>query len=344
MKRYFHITVLCILLCVLVIGCITLTACRKQEEDYSKVYGKFYSQWMQHIADDTPVHRIAIPGSHDAGTVGMNAFACTQSNSIYAQLLGGVRYFDTRVMLKGNDAVIFHGIVTGEKFEPIAQSFEKFLQDNPSEFVIIDFQKIGAGASSTILSILQECGLNERALTLPESMEQNEWLRSLTMGEVRGKVLLTWGETDGKPTPIPSGYENMLFRRNNDGCTLDDSVLDSLYEGDLHHKSSTDFIDQAMPIYQEHGATTQAAFWVLQCQLTGGHIERAEVTHNPNMQRYLDQMMQDETLLSNVNIVMRDFICDGHPTKVQQILHMNVLKGYVADDAKELFAYTSSQQ
>ena len=45
-----------------------------------------FPDWMNEIKDETYLHNIAIPGSHDAGTSGMNWLGETQQYSIKEQL------------------------------------------------------------------------------------------------------------------------------------------------------------------------------------------------------------------------------------------------------------------
>ena len=100
--------------------------------------------WMKDVKDETKVNEIVIPGSHDAGTYGMSWLGATQ------QLNLGVRYFDLRVNKVNNDYLIFHSILNGTKFDPILDSIVKFIEDNPSETLLLDFQHFKNGSEEYV--------------------------------------------------------------------------------------------------------------------------------------------------------------------------------------------------
>ena len=325
-------TILFTLLCIIAALCVSVTACSDEDPQYDA----FFSQWQNAIEDETPIKRIAIPGSHDAGSVGMVPIACTQRDAIADQLRGGVRYFDTRVTLSGDKLKIFHGPIKGVDFEPIATALATFMREHPSEFVIVDFQKLSTDAIDPLLRLLDTSGLRDLAVVNATDAAPLTFVDALTLGDVRGKILFTWGEADDRPAPIPDGAQDWLFPRNNDECSLSGSVLDSLYQGDLHRKSSEEFIRSAMPEYHEHYVNKDNGLWVLQCQRTGGaDLYLSEKSHNDNMNAYLLDLY-DSPELERVNIVMRDYVTDHDLQKVKIILGMNDAKGILsADHASE---------
>ena len=45
----------------------------------------FYENWMSYIKDDAKVTKIAIPGAHNAGTMGMSKLARCQNGTLCEQ-------------------------------------------------------------------------------------------------------------------------------------------------------------------------------------------------------------------------------------------------------------------
>ncbi|MCD4483338.1 hypothetical protein LQR31_02475 [Chromobacterium vaccinii] len=62
---------------------------------------------------DRPLSRVTLPGTHDSGCyvdrAVSNALSKTQSQDIYGQLLGGIRYFDIRPCVKDGRLFTYHG-------------------------------------------------------------------------------------------------------------------------------------------------------------------------------------------------------------------------------------------
>ncbi|HKF48620.1 MAG TPA: hypothetical protein VKB38_14785 [Terracidiphilus sp.] len=118
-----------------------------------------YSSWMGDVLQDhpefgdIPVTQMALPGSHDSGTYTMDTRARTQSLTIEEQLKAGLRYFDFRATLSGDNYYIHHGLLesktTSLAKRPIPKNLDsgteifaqirRFLKANPKEVVILRF-------------------------------------------------------------------------------------------------------------------------------------------------------------------------------------------------------------
>lgn len=127
------------------------------------------AKWMEQLAhhiQDKPISKIAMPGCHDAATHTINSksvaahdeeyqklrnfrlvksqlvpWSKAQNKSIYEQLKEGARYLDFRVCYNPKEKKLFscHGL-EGQEYEIILKEVRKFLDENPKEVVIIDFQ------------------------------------------------------------------------------------------------------------------------------------------------------------------------------------------------------------
>lgn len=101
------------------------------------------NDWMSEIDDDRTMDSMILPGSHDSGMVKrlMNrgvtatiANACTQKLAIKEQLEAGVRWMDIRIDKKLR---CFHGNSHGESLASVADGIISFLDENPTEVVIV---------------------------------------------------------------------------------------------------------------------------------------------------------------------------------------------------------------
>lgn len=73
----------------------------------------------------------------------LNPFICkwskTQDLNVKDQLESGIRYLDVRVVIRDDQILIAHGLYGGELFSYLSE-IHAFLNENPSEIVILDFQ------------------------------------------------------------------------------------------------------------------------------------------------------------------------------------------------------------
>ncbi|EDW11926.1 PI-PLC X domain-containing protein 2 [Drosophila mojavensis] len=123
--------------------------------------------WMRDLPPelrDLSIINLAIPGSHNTMTYGINSdsklapdadtairrwhriFPCfvrrwskNQSSSILEQLSLGVRYFDLRIAQHEGKFYYCHGVFAMEVFEPL-QELRQFLDTHPEEVVVLDLQ------------------------------------------------------------------------------------------------------------------------------------------------------------------------------------------------------------
>lgn len=128
---------------------------------------------MDKISDDTLVTEVRMLGAHDAfssdigymsranpnqddlitsGIVNKFAkgvvvrFSKAQNGSALDLLNGGVRYFDTRITLSGEDFYTCHGYLSNN-FDYYLKDIIDFLDSHPSEFVILDIQEYFASGT-----------------------------------------------------------------------------------------------------------------------------------------------------------------------------------------------------
>jgi len=283
------------------------------------------SAWMSKIPDDTLIKEIAIPGSHDAGTIGMPWTFRTQNYSIGDQLTFGARYFDIRVNKTEKGYPIFHSSMNGVDFRDVLQEIKAFIKAHPTEVLLLDFQHFKGGSQGDVYEFLSE-ELDKENLILHNDTDKSdvEFISSLTLGEARGKCIVFYGGTD-------NDFSDWVFLRNNDECTKDNMTLDSYYIGKLHRGGFYTLVNEAHPIYFEHLKRNQKenkdCIFVLQSQLTDGKlvlgpwaIERGQ---EKKMSEYVKNL-KDSPYIKSINVIMRDFLI---PEKCQEIIDLNIAKG-----------------
>ncbi|MBR3738124.1 MAG: phosphatidylinositol-specific phospholipase C domain-containing protein [Eubacterium sp.] len=153
-------------------------------------------KWMSEINSEKKLFELNIPGTHDCVTqyVQLSHFARCQNLNIYEQLCIGVRALDIRVKPKDERLVMIHAFTKAynssgrfEKqmdFNDVLQHVYRFLDENPSETVIVQF-KNDTGKN-------YEKSFDNLFYTYIKP-EINRWYlenKTPTLGEARGKVVL----------------------------------------------------------------------------------------------------------------------------------------------------------
>lgn len=230
------------------------------------VDGVSLANWMQSIEDDTLLTTIAIPGSHDAGCKDMMWAYQTQNKSIAEQMAVGTRYFDIRVANDGGNLRVFHADLMGDDFMPILSDVSAFLSANPTECLLLDFQHFYGGdaetecKAKTVAAISSVLG--DYVLHNDSGLGDLDYVKSLRLGDCRGKCLILWGREDEHVE------KDWVFLRDNDEGTREGSVLHSYYQTELNTKSSKAYIVEGLPYYWQQFDLSDGGLFVLQGQLT----------------------------------------------------------------------------
>lgn len=160
-------------------------------------------KWMSLVNDEKKIILLNIPGTHDSAACHMNRisfnFAKTQSLTIYEQLKIGVRKLDIRVAQgskdtsQDEDIICCHGICDcyvspnfGDNrkvtYKSVILDIKKFLEENPSEGVVVGTYK-GRGKKLDVII---------RAHQIFNKYVGNiciNYRPDLIMREVRGKII-----------------------------------------------------------------------------------------------------------------------------------------------------------
>lgn len=280
------------------------------------------SSWMNMIDDSSKINQIAIPGSHDSGTFGMPYTAETQDCSFSEQLQRGIRYFDIRVNFVNDEYVIFHGPINGVEYTEFLNDVKNFLNENPSEFIIIDYQHFKNNSQKVTFEMLEEVIGKDRIVTKRSNFSDKDFVENLTLGEVRGKCLVV-SEYDGD---FP-----FIFERGEGGA------LCSYYNSLEHRGNRKKFIEKTLPGYIDKFEKQGTGIFILQGQLTDLILIRGprflEAAHADSMNEFVQELRENKKY-DKINVIMRDFVTTYTSSLT---LVLNVDKGIVKEEYQESY-------
>lgn len=149
--------------------------------------------WMERLPDNAYLDQISIPGTHDSATgngTTLDSFARTQELNVSEQFGAGIRAFDLRPSVDGNDLKIYHGVVPTElSFSEAIGELCRLLDENPSEFVVVLMRHEDDHENAEEKALWS--GLMSEYLASPELSDRLvRFNRNLTVGDMRGKILL----------------------------------------------------------------------------------------------------------------------------------------------------------
>ncbi|KAF2735228.1 PLC-like phosphodiesterase [Polyplosphaeria fusca] len=174
-------------------------------------------KWMSTLPSSLPLSSLSIPGTHNSHTYyrALPSVRC-QNVSVKSQLENGIRFLDIRVQpshatdASKKDLYLVHGAfpisLTGAKYlDPVLKACYDFLEQNPSESVLISLKREGVGSSTD--ELLSQV-LEQHYIT----PNQDKWYvasKAPYLGDVRGKLVLVRRYTlheDLKASPEDHGH------------------------------------------------------------------------------------------------------------------------------------------
>jgi len=342
MKKSVKITLITLgaILCAILIVVASCAIFAHSKDDGTQPTAELKG-WMSYIRDDVLLKNVVIPGAHDTGTAGISYLAETQDKNIAELLDCGTRYLDLRVAKAGDQLKIYHGPFKGVTLDEVMTAIQNFLYWNPTEMLILDFQHFdGDAEQQTLEKVQQYLGFwldmkdGEKVVMNDTDKTDVEFADGLTLGQCRGKCLVMWG---GSKVDEYVKDTNYVFKRNNDEGTRENSVLHSYYDGALNKKSSSHYVENALPHYLDMYKKQNSGLFVLQGQLTDGLFvfgpRFREAQHVDNMNKYIENLCKSDDL-GYINIVIRDFVT---PHKNALTLKLNAAKGIVKPDCVETY-------
>ena len=109
--------------------------------------------WMNEVDDNRLIVEMSIPGTHDSGATHsiFDVSGKCQDLTIKEQLKIGVRFFDIRLQIVNNELNVVHSFVDQkQKFEKVMKDINSFIEENPTEFIIISLKEDADSKNSTV--------------------------------------------------------------------------------------------------------------------------------------------------------------------------------------------------
>lgn len=285
-----------------------------------------YSNWMSAIKDEVKLVDVVMPGSHNSGSRGMIPAACCQNGTLADQFRCGVRQFCLRLTTnKITKKISFcHSVITGVSLESELIELKKAMDENPSEFFILDVceygdEKFGPFAFKYRAPAAEVDRLFEKYLNPSEyALTDFEDIRDVTMGDIRkaGKRFLIISSREEYRYSVNCGYKNP-------------------WSPERHGRLAPTFVERACEVFDKE---EKNGIFVLQTQQTAGFDaeiklmspKKANKTIKPYYPRIFEIIKNNPKYLSMVNVVSSDFMSESE-YKVRLILELNLLKNNVAD-------------
>ncbi len=284
----------------------------------------FYENWMSYIKDDARITKIAMPGTHNSGTMGMHRFARCQNGSLFEQYQHGVRMFDIRLRADKKGVRIAHGILKGIPAEEAFASLAKAIEAS-NEFFVISIQtymnqSIGPIKLSYKGDTEQTDMLIEKYLS-PEkyALTDCENIKNLTLGDIR-----------------KSGKRYIIINEKKEYKYSCNCPLLGPWNPKIFGLKPGKFFDENLKYLEK--LETDGFFW-FQAQQTpnpGTEVgftcpDELDRMDRPLFPLVIQRIADDPVKLKKVNIIAADFMTADF-MKSNEILSLNLAKGIVKDE------------
>ena len=289
-----------------------------------------YSNWMSYIKDDVKITKLVIPGSHNAGSYGMNAMACCQDDNLYLQILYGIRQFCLRLDTDKKGRIhLAHGITKGDLFENALKDIRRALDENPSEIFFLDIreyypQNFGPVTLRYSADPKQVDALLEKYLE-PEKYAYHDFdkISEVTLGDIRKA---------GKRYILINENEDYKYSRSCDQIFPWDKTRNGM--------KAKNYAAVALKFFDEE--KTDGLYWFQTQQTPNPGTEVGLTTPRKldlDMRKYFPDLMnrieENAFYLESANIIAGDFMTLDF-MKSKTILRLNLAKdNVIADKEKE---------
>jgi len=206
------------------------------------------SDWLGLIKDDTKVCNLSIPGTHDSMT-GMgfyqptlkyifNATSISQVTTLQQQMENGIRFFDMRPVVsidtlqqdpkKRQILRMAHGISEIDvTLEQTLDQMKSYLNTHKSEFFIVKMQADNGMESQVRWIVLLKQVLN---LDKYKDLFVTNWKPEITVGEMRGKILLM-SRYDFSELADAASFPSVVCTWSEEDPDIDENINENVQTG-----------------------------------------------------------------------------------------------------------------
>lgn len=286
----------------------------------------FYENWMSYIKDDAKITKVAMPGSHNSGTMGMIRFAECQSGSFYEQYKCGVRFFDIRLKTdKNGRLIVAHGLANGMDAESAFRNLRAIFTESDEFFVISLRKYMNQGVGPITLRYKSNSDETSRLINeylLPEKYAFSDFenIADVTMGDIR-----------------KSGKKYIIINENREYDYSCDCPFYGPWEPSVYGLRTDKFAKKILDYFNND---YENGFFWFQIQQTPNFGTDNGMTKFPDdldrmVRPFVPQIISDiaknPDMLRKVNIIAGDFM-SADTFKASKILALNLLKGIVKNE------------
>lgn len=298
----------------------------------------FFKKWMHYIKDEVYLNRLIIPSAHNACTAGMNKSACCQEHGLYTQLCYGIRHFCIRLNTdKSGQIVSCHGLTKGITLIKALFEIEKFLIEQPTEFLILDIreyydQKIGP------ITLKYKADKDKVDEILQKTINPEKY--AFTDFDHIKDVTLKMLRESGKRYILLNYKEEYKFSKNSEHIIP--------WEKNINGAHAKKFVDNTLRYFDDY--TTEGLYWFQTQQTPNLGVEigisspkKLDILLRPHFKRLIDGIKDNPLYLERANIIAGDFMTEDF-LKVKEILKLNLdknnVKKHLISDYKEALCET----
>lgn len=174
-----------------------------------------HPSWMSLIPDHISLTSVSIPGTHDTETYDLvdNPVYQCQNHDLKAQLRAGLRYFDIRGRILINETAggeeadpvigIFHGgVYTGYTFEDVLLTLFDFLEEYPSEGIVMRLKQEGSPVRVNAAGIFDDDPDSTSHRSFEDAFNHYRLDNAPTRPGSTKHLLLPWPPAPGSGLPV----------------------------------------------------------------------------------------------------------------------------------------------
>lgn len=292
-----------------------------------------FSNWMSLLKDEAKLVNIVMPGSHNSGCRKMiMPIANCQCGDLAEQFRYGVRLFSIRLDMNlfKNKVVYSHSLIRGLPIENDLKALRKIMDENPSEFFILDIRDYGRDHFGPF-SFNFHADFDKVDALLEKTLEPSKYalndfenIADVTMGDIR-----------------KSGKRFLLMNDNSEYKYSVKVPNENPWSTERHGRLAPVFAERATEVFDQY---EKKGIFILQTQQTCGFgtelgittPARTEKSLRPYYERIINKIKENPKYLDMVNVVSSDYMSKDD-FKAKKIIALNLLKGNVEESKIEEF-------
>lgn len=287
-----------------------------------------FSNWMSLLKDEAKLVDIVMPGSHNSGCRKMILpVANCQCGDLAEQFRYGVRLFSVRLDMNlfKNKVVYSHSLIRGLPFENDLKTLRKIMDENPSEFFILDIRDYGHDRFGPF-SFYFHADFDKVDALIEKHLEPSKYaltdfesIADVTMGDIRksGKRFLLMNDSGDYKYSVSIPNQNP-------------------WSSERHGRLASVFAERATEVFDQFDTD---GIFILQTQQTCGFGTDIGISNplkidrifRPHYDTIINNIKNNPKYLEKVNVISSDYMSKDD-FKAKKIIALNLLKGNVDEN------------